>query len=597
MSKYRTHYCNALRGSDEGKTVKLAGWVTDIRNVSKNLMFVTIRDHYGKTQLVFAEEDNAEVFQLAKTLKPESVIFIDGEVKSRGKDVNPDMETGEIEVIVTKLTIDSLVENLPFQLHETPGEDLRMEYRFIDLRRSALQEAMKLRFKLMMEIRNFLSAKDFLEIQTPILTASSPEGARDYVVPSRLYPGHFYALPQAPQQYKQLLMCSGFDKYFQIAACFRDENARADRSPGEFYQLDMEMAFVTQDELFALLEEMYEYLVPKICNKKMQEFPFPRITFADSMEWYGNDKPDIRFEMKMQTVTDLFADSGFRVYKEMYDTGKVVKAILVKGGASQSRKFFDKAQKEAKAQGAFGIGYLQYQEGGEVKGSVSKPLTEDEQEAIKARMGAKDGDAVILMAGDLSLVNKALGHVRVWVAEEMGLIDDDILAFCWIVDFPMYEYDEETEKWDFSHNPFSMPQGEMAALEEAAESGDYASVLAYQYDIVCNGIELSSGAIRNHRPDIMYKAFDIVGYPKDEVDARFGHMISAFKYGAPPHGGIAPGLDRMLMIFADKENIREVIAFPLNQQAKDLMMKSPAPITTEQWDELGLMLQPKKEED
>jgi aspartyl-tRNA synthetase len=597
MSKYRTHYCNALRGTDEGKSVKLAGWVTDIRNVSKNLMFVTIRDHYGKTQLVFAEEDNADVFQLAKTLKPESVIFIEGLVKSRGKDVNPDMETGEIEVIVTNLTIDSLVENLPFQLHETPGEDLRLKYRFIDLRRSDLQEAIKLRFKLMMEIRTFLASKDFLEIQTPILTASSPEGARDYVVPSRLYPGRFYALPQAPQQYKQLLMCSGFDKYFQIAPCFRDENARADRSPGEFYQLDMEMAFVTQDELFALLEEMYEYLVPKVCNKKMQEFPFPRITFADSMEWYGNDKPDIRFEMKMQTITDMFADSGFKVYKEMYDTGKAVKAILVEGGATQSRKFFDNAQKEAKAQGAFGIGYLQYLEGGEVKGSVSKPLSDEEKAAIKERMGAKDGDAIILMAGDLNLVNKALGHVRVWVANEMGLIDDDILAFCWIVDFPMYEYDEETEKWDFSHNPFSMPQGEMAALEAAAESGDYAAVLAYQYDIVCNGIELSSGAIRNHRPDIMYKAFDIVGYPKEEVDERFGHMISAFKYGAPPHGGIAPGLDRMVMIFAEKENIREVIAFPLNQQARDLMMGSPAPITQEQWDELGLMLQPEEEKE
>jgi aspartyl-tRNA synthetase len=359
MSKYRSHNCNALRASNEGETVKLAGWVADIRNVSKSLMFITIRDHYGKTQLVFTDE-NADAFELAKTLKPESIIIIEGAVKSRGKDINPNMATGEVEIIVNKLSIDSLVENLPFQLHENPGEDLRLKYRFIDLRRSELQEAIKMRFKMMMEIRNFLAGKNFLEIQTPILTASSPEGARDYVVPSRLYPGKFYALPQAPQQYKQLLMCSGFDRYFQIAPCFRDENARADRSPGEFYQLDMEMAFITQDELFALLEEMYQYLVPKVCNKKMQQFPFPRIKFHDSMEWYGNDKPDIRYEMKMQDLTALFGNSEFKVYKEMHDSaGKCVKAILVKGAANMARKFFDNAQAVAKENGAFGIGYIQ----------------------------------------------------------------------------------------------------------------------------------------------------------------------------------------------------------------------------------------------
>lgn len=594
MSKYRSHHCNELNASQLEQEVRLAGWVADIRHLSKSLSFITIRDHYGKTQLVFSEEQG-QAFELARSLKPESVILVKGIVRSRGKDVNPDMATGEIEVEVQELTIDSLVEQLPFQLHEQPNEDLRLKYRFIDLRRNELQEALKLRFKLMMEIRTFLAQKGFLEIQTPILTASSPEGARDYVVPSRLYPGQFYALPQAPQQYKQLLMCSGIDKYFQIAPCFRDENARADRSPGEFYQLDMEMAFVEQDELFALLEEMYEYLLPKVTKKKMQQFPFPRIKFNDSMEWYGSDKPDIRFEMKMKELTPLFEHSGFKVYQEMFKTGQVVKAILVEGGASQSRKFFDKAQKEAKAKGAFGIGYLQYKDG-EVKGSVAKPLSEEEIAAIAEQMGAKTGDAVILMAGGRNLVNKALGHVRVWVAQQMGLADEDTLAFCWIVDFPMYEYDEEAEKWDFSHNPFSMPQGEMEALDQAAASGNYGDVLAYQYDIVCNGIELSSGAIRNHRPDIMYKAFDIVGYSREVVDERFGHMISAFKYGAPPHGGIAPGLDRMVMIFADKENIREVIAFPLNQQAKDPMMGSPAPITPEQWEELQLQVVPKKEE-
>jgi len=593
MSKYRSHNCNALRAANEGETVKLAGWAADLRNVSKSLMFVTVRDHYGKTQLVFSEEHN-EAFELAKTLKPESIIIIEGKVISRGKDINPNMATGEIEVIVNKLTIDSLVENLPFQLHENPGEDLRLKYRFIDLRRSELQEAIKMRFKMMMEIRNFLAGKNFLEIQTPILTASSPEGARDYVVPSRLYPGKFYALPQAPQQYKQLLMCSGFDRYFQIAPCFRDENARADRSPGEFYQLDMEMAFITQDELFALLEEMYQYLVPKVCNKKMQQFPFPRIKFHDSMEWYGNDKPDIRYDMKMQDLTSLFGNSEFKVYKEMYDTaGKCVKAILVKGAANMARKFFDNAQAVAKENGAFGIGYIQYGEE-ETKGSVTKALSENELSSIKSSLNAETGDAVLLIAGERKMVNVALGKVRSWVASELKLADPDILAFCWIVDFPMYEFDDEKQAWDFSHNPFSMPQGEMAALDKAIDSGDYAAVSAYQYDIVCNGIELSSGAIRNHRPDIMYKAFEIVGYPKEEVDRRFGHMINAFKFGAPPHGGIAPGLDRMVMVFSDKENIREVIAFPLNQQAKDLMMGSPSEITDVQWNELGLMVQPEK---
>ncbi len=593
MSKYRSHNCNALRAANEGETVRLAGWAADIRNVSKSLMFITVRDHYGKTQLVFSEEI-AEAFELAKTLKPESIIIIEGVVKSRGKDINPNMATGEIEVIVNKLTIDSLVENLPFQLHENPGEDLRLKYRFIDLRRSELQEAIKMRFKMMMEIRNFLAGKNFLEIQTPILTASSPEGARDYVVPSRLYPGKFYALPQAPQQYKQLLMCSGFDRYFQIAPCFRDENARADRSPGEFYQLDMEMAFITQDELFALLEEMYQYLVPKVCSKKMQQFPFPRIKFHDAMEWYGNDKPDIRYDMKMQDLTELFGNSEFKVYKEMHDTsGKCVKAILVKGAANMARKFFDNAQAVAKENGAFGIGYIQYGEE-ETKGSVVKALSENELSNIKSSLNAETGDAVLLIAGERKMVNLALGKVRSWVASELKLADTDTLAFCWIVDFPMYEFDDEKQAWDFSHNPFSMPQGEMAALDKAIESGDYAAVSAYQYDIVCNGIELSSGAIRNHRPDIMYKAFEIVGYPKEEVDRRFGHMINAFKFGAPPHGGIAPGLDRMLMVFSDKENIREVIAFPLNQQAKDLMMGSPSEITDVQWNELGLMLQPEK---
>ncbi|MCP4437451.1 MAG: aspartate--tRNA ligase [Aureispira sp.] len=594
-SPYRTHYCNELRGTDEGKTIKLAGWVTDIRLISKNIIFITMRDHYGKTQLVFSDA-HPEVLAQAKTLRPESVIFVDGVVKHRGKDANLDMETGEIEVVVTNVQIDSLVENLPFQLHESPNEELRLKYRFIDLRRDQLQKNIRLRFKVMQEIRNFLAAKGFLEIQTPILTASSPEGARDFVVPSRMHPGKFYALPQAPQQYKQLLMCSGIDKYFQIAPCFRDEDARADRSPGEFYQLDMEMAFITQDELFLVLEEMFETMIPKVTNKKLVQVPFPRIKFADSMEWYGNDKPDIRFDMKMKTITHLFKDSGFKVYKEMYDTGKVIKAFKVEGGATQSRKFYDNAQKEAKKNGAFGIGWLQYMEDGTVKGSIVKPLSEAEIQALKEEFDVKDGDSLILCAGDRRITGKALGQVRVWVAGKMGLLDDNILAFCWIVDFPMYEEDEEEEgKWDFCHNPFSMPQGGMEALDKAIETGKYEDVYAYQYDIVCNGIELSSGAIRNHRPDIMYKAFEVVGYSKEVVDTEFGHMISAFKYGAPPHGGIAPGLDRMVMIFADEPNIREVIAFPMNQRAQDPMMGSPAVITQQQLDELSIAVNVKEE--
>jgi len=597
-SVYRTHYCNELRGTDVGKQVKLAGWVKDVRNFGK-MFFITLRDHYGVTQLSFPSDSDENLLEQTATLKPESVIFVEGEVISRGKDVNPDMETGEIEVVVNKLQIDSLVKELPFQLYDgnLPNEDLRLQYRFLDLRRDKLQKNLKLRFEVMQTLRNYLASRGFLEIQTPILTASSPEGARDFVVPSRTHPGKFYALPQAPQQYKQLLMCSGIDKYFQIAPCFRDEDARADRSPGEFYQLDMEMAFATQDTLFALLEDMFKTVTEKVTTKKIKEFPFPQIAFNDSMEWYGNDKPDIRFDMKMHDASDLFAESGFNVYKDIVAKGGVIKVIKVDGGASQSRKFYDKAQKEIKKYGVHGIGYLTFK-GDEVKGSVFKPLSEEEIAALKERMNVQDGDSLILCAGEKrKVVNNALGKLRVWVAEKQGILDDKELAFCWIVDFPMYEEDEEEEGvWDFCHNPFSMPQGGMEALDEAIKTGNLADVLAYQYDIVCNGIELSSGAIRNHRPDIMYKAFKVVGHSEEVVNEKFGHMINAFSYGAPPHGGIAPGLDRMVMIFADEPNIREVIAFPLNQRAQDPMMGSPAFIEQHQLDELSLKIDIKEEE-
>jgi aspartyl-tRNA synthetase len=587
-SIYRTHYCNALRASDAGKTVRLAGWVNNVRNLG-SMVFLTLRDHYGLTQVVFPSDSPQELLQDALRLKPESVIFIEGLVQSRGKDVNPNMETGEIEVLCQKMTIDSLVEELPFPLNDIlPSEDLRLKYRFIDLRRQRLHQNIVLRFKVMQALRNFLASKGFIEIQTPILTVSSPEGARDFVVPSRIHPGKFYALPQAPQQYKQLLMCSGFDKYFQIAPCFRDENARADRSPGEFYQLDMEMAFVTQDELFALLEEMYRVVVPQVCSKRVLQFPFPRIKYADSMEWYGNDKPDIRFDMRMHEVTQQFKNSNFQAFAN----APCVKAILLKGTADKSNKFFKDAEAKAKELGASGLAYLNYK-AEEIKGSIVKLLSPEELQSLRQALQAQDGDSIIFCAGERNAVNSIMGKLRVQLAEELGLVDKNLLAFCWIVDFPFYEWDEENGKIDFCHNPFSMPQGGLEVLQAATTKEAQLDIVAYQYDIVCNGIEISSGAIRNHRPDVMYKAFELAGYTREEVDARFGHMISAFTYGAPPHGGIAPGLDRMVMIFADEPNIREVIAFPLNQKAQDPMMGSPAPLLPKQLEELNLIINPK----
>lgn len=591
--QYRSHNCNALRASDIGKEVKLAGWLANLRNFG-SMYFLSLRDHYGSTQIYIPASAALELLEQAAKLKQESVLIIEGIVQSRGKDINPNMPTGEIEVLCKSLHVESAVQELPFPLNDImPPEEMRLKYRFLDLRRPKLQKNIALRFQLMQELRNFLASKNFLEIQTPILTASSPEGARDFVVPSRLHPGKFYALPQAPQQYKQLLMCSGFDRYFQIAPCFRDEDARADRSPGEFYQLDMEMAFITQDELFLILEEMFEVVTPKVCEKKIVQIPFPRIPYKEAMESYGNDKPDIRFELKMQDITTIFAESEFKAFAaQSQDPKGCVKAIRLPGAAAQSRKFFKKAEAVSQEHGAKGLAYLQFEEG-EVKGSIAKFLSEAELEALRQSFGIETGDALVLCAGSRKTVNEALGKTRVWLARELGLIDENILSFCWIVDFPMYEWNEEEEKLDFCHNPFSMPQGGMEALKEK----DPLDIYAYQYDIVCNGIELSSGAIRNHRPELMYEAFKLVGYSKEDVDARFGHMISAFSYGAPPHGGIAPGFDRMLMIFADEPNIREVIAFPMNQKAQDPMMASPATILQSQLDELHLSIrEPEKKE-
>ena len=594
IAKYRTHHCAQLRASNVGETVTLAGWVRDIRKVSNKFMFIALRDHYGITQLVFDAESNQALFDDAATLKPESVIFVTGKVISRGKDINKNMPTGEIEVAVESLSIDNLVKELPFSPEDSilPSEDLRLKYRFIDLRREKLQKNIALRFKVMQALRNHLAGRGFMEIQTPILTASSPEGARDFVVPSRLHPGKFYALPQAPQQYKQLLMCSGFDKYFQIAPCFRDENARADRSPGEFYQLDMEMAFITQEELFQELELMYETIVPQVSNKRIMQLPFPRIKYHDSMEWYGNDKPDIRFDMKMQNVTEFFKGSELAAYAN----ANCVKAIVVEGTADKSNKFFKDAEAAARANGAGGLGYINIKED-EIKGSIAKFFTPEQLQALANQLGAKVGDSILLCAGEKAVVTNVLGKLRVTLAEQLGLLDKDLLAFCWIVDFPMFEWNEEDNKIDFCHNPFSMPQGGMEVLQNAKTNEEILAIVAYQYDIVCNGIEFSSGAIRNHRPDIMYKAFDMAGYSQEDVNAKFGHMISAFTYGAPPHGGIAPGLDRMVMVFADEPNIREIIAFPMNQKAQDPMMQSPATITQKQLDELNLIIrQPETKE-
>jgi len=586
---YRSHHCNQLRAADVGLQVRLAGWVRDIRRLSNKFMFITLRDHYGVTQLVFSAEANPDLFEQANQLRPESVIFIQGIVRSRGKDINKNMPTGEVEIEVETLQIDTLTNNLPFSPEDStlPGEDLRLKYRFIDLRREKLHNNILLRFKVMQELRNFLANKGFIEIQTPILTASSPEGARDFVVPSRLHPGKFYALPQAPQQYKQLLMCAGFDKYFQIAPCFRDENARADRSPGEFYQLDMEMAFITQDELFAVLEEMYQVIVPRVCNKRIMQFPFPRIRYADAMDWYGNDKPDIRFDMRMHNVTALFKTTNFTAFAAQ----DCVKAIVVPNTADRSNKFFKDAEAKAKELGANGLAYLTFKEG-ETKGSILKFLTEEHLQQLKTQLNVQANDSVLLVAGTYKQVTDTLGKLRVHLANELGLLDKDLLAFSWIVDFPMFEWNEDDQKIDFCHNPFSMPQGGMEALTSAKTNAELLDIVAYQYDIVCNGIEFSSGAIRNHRPDIMYKAFEIAGYSQEDVQSKFGHMINAFTYGAPPHGGIAPGLDRMVMVFADEPNIREIIAFPMNQKAQDPMMSSPTTITQKQLDELNLILKP-----
>ena len=592
MSKYRTHTCAQLRKGDVGETVRLSGWVHSVRDHG-GVIFIDLRDHYGLTQIVIDPE--CDFYQELERWRVETVICFEGKVVARtAETVNPKLRTGEIEVAAGAMEVLGTADQIPFQVakEENPPEAMRLKYRFLDLRREKLHKNIILRSNVIAAIREHLTGKEFQEFQTPILTASSPEGARDYLVPSRLHPGKFYALPQAPQQFKQLLMVAGFDKYFQIAPCFRDEDARADRSPGEFYQLDMEMSFVTQDDIFTVIEDLFDDIFEKFSKKEVDKAPFVRIPYAEAMRRYGSDKPDLRNPLEMVDVTEAFRDCDFKAFAGVVAKGGVVRAIKAPGVADKSRKFFDDMIKFAQSVGAKGMAYIIWNEEGE-KSPIAKFLSREALDQLKAAGGVETGDALFFLADKEKEVINIGGHVITELGEQLDLIDKNVFKFCWIVDFPMFEPDEETGKIGFSHNPFSMPQGGMDALLNK----DPLDILAYQYDIVCNGVELSSGAIRNHRPEVMYKAFEIAGYDQSVVDDKFGGMINAFKLGAPPHGGIAPGVDRIVMLLADEPNIREVIAFPFNQQAQDLMMNAPAEANMQQLRELHLnVVMPKKQQ-
>ena len=587
MHIYRSHNCGQLRLSDAGTTARLSGWIHRKRDHG-NLVFIDLRDHYGLTQCVV--DVSSPVFKVLERLRPESVICVTGKVvKREGDTVNKNLPTGEIELHVEEAEVLSEADILPMQVagdYDNP-EDVRLRYRFLDLRREKLHNNMVLRSKVIASLRRRMIEEGFVEYQTPILTASSPEGARDFLVPSRLHPGKFYALPQAPQQFKQLLMVSGFDRYFQIAPCFRDEDSRADRSPGEFYQLDFEMAFVTQEDVFAAIEPVLYGVFEEFGNgKKVTSAPFPRIPYAEAMLKYGSDKPDLRNPLIITDVTDIYRGSGFGIFANAVERGSFVRAIPAPGAASKPRSWFDKMNDWARTIGMPGIGFITFTNEGP-KGAIAKNLDEERIKAIKETVGVKEGDAVFFVCEKKGNVEKFAGQVRTKVCDLLELGEKDAFRFCWITDFPMFELDEETHQVCFSHNPFSMPQGGMDALLNK----DPLEINAYQYDIVCNGIELSSGAIRNHRPDIMYKAFEIAGYGPEVVEQKFGGMLSAFKFGAPPHGGAAPGVDRMVMLLADEPNIREVILFPMNQQAQDLMMQAPAEVTPKQLKELHIKVE------
>jgi len=586
MHPYRTHTCGQLRAAHAGSTVRLSGWVHRKRDHG-GLLFIDLRDHYGLTQVVFpAAGDMAEQ---AAAVRPESVVTITGKVVAREPStVNPKLPTGEIELRAETLAVDSPADVLPIQVAgdaEFP-EDLRLKYRFIDLRREKMQKNMKLRAGVIASIRRRMIEAGFTEFQTPILTASSPEGARDFLVPARLHPGKFYALPQAPQQFKQLAMVAGLDRYFQIAPCFRDEAARADRSPGEFYQLDFEMSFVTQEDVFNTIEPVIAGVFEEFAEgRAVTPPPFPRIPYETAMLEFGSDKPDLRNPLRIRDVTEAFAGSGFGLFARIAASGGVVRAIPAPRAAAQPRSFFDKLNDWAKEEGAGGLGWIAFEADGG-KGPIARNLEADRLEAIRTACGLSAGDAVFFAAGKADEAPKFAGKVRNRIGQDLGLFEQNAFRFCWVIDFPMYELNEETGQIDFSHNPFSMPQGGLEALN----TQDPLTIKAFQYDIVCNGIELSSGAIRNHRADIMVRAFEIAGYTAEDVEARFGGMLNAFRYGAPPHGGSAPGIDRIVMLLADEPNIREVILFPLNQQGQDLMMGAPAEVPPARLKELSLAL-------
>ena len=598
MNKYRTHNCNQLRLEDASSKVSLAGWINRKRDHG-NVLFVDLRDHYGVTQCVI-EKTNTKLLNLVDSLRVETVIKIDGTVIKREPDtINKSLNTGTIEIAVDNVEVLSEAKELPmpvFGENDYP-EEIRLKYRFLDIRREELHKNIVLRSSIISHIRKLMSDAGFLEMQTPILTASSPEGARDYLVPSRIHPGKFYALPQAPQQFKQLIMAGGFDKYFQIAPCFRDEDARADRSPGEFYQLDMEMAFVEQDDVFNAIEPILHSVFTTFSDFNVTETPFPRITYADAMSRYGTDKPDLRNPINISNLTKEFNDDKveFSAFKKIIEEGGEVIGIPAPDSSQKPRSFFDNLNNWArKEMNAAGLGYIVFDKsssGVEGKGPIAKFIPSEIQEMILNKAGLKAGDSIFFACAKGKEVYDIAAAARDKIAIDLDLIEKGVFKFCWIVDFPMYEKDKETGKIDFSHNPFSMPQGGLEALNNK----DPLNVLGYQYDIVCNGVELSSGAIRNHVPEIMYKAFEIAGYSKDQVHEKFGGMINAFTYGVPPHGGIAPGIDRIVMLLAQEKNIREVILFPMNQQAQDLMMLAPAEVDKTTLDELNLEVKPTEE--
>lgn len=594
MTKYRTHNCDELRKENDGQNIILSGWINKKRDHG-NLLFIDLRDNYGITQCVIDKENSN--FDKLEKIQLETVIKVEGKVIKRANDsINNEINTGEIELIIKNFQTLGKCKELPLPVFSDQeyAEEIRLKYRFLDLRRKKIHENIILRSKVISFIRNEMHKLDFLEFQTPILTSSSPEGARDFLVPSRLNPGKFYALPQAPQQFKQLIMVSGFDKYFQIAPCFRDEDARADRSPGEFYQLDLEMSFVEQDDVFNVVEKLFVNTFKKFSKKKLLFNKFPRISYKEAMLKYGTDKPDLRNPLIINDITEIFSrdDVSFEIFKKLVKSGSEVRCIVTKNTKDKSRSFFDNIDKWAKEQGASGLAYFTIEKNIEVsaKGPVGKFFSKEAIDEIMKKTGAEVGDSIFLACAKRKDLEKIISSARDKIANDLSIVDFNSFAFCWIVDYPMFEKDEQTNKIKFSHNPFSMPQGDINKInfEKPLE------ILAYQYDIVCNGIELSSGAIRNHIPDLMYKLFNVAGYSKTDVEQKFSGMINALSYGAPPHGGIAPGIDRIIMLLANEKNIREVTMFPMNQNAQDLMMNAPSNVSENQLKELNLSLKIKE---